>query len=201
MELFLSSQSSQSDRWIELPNCRLLYIPNFLSPAQSDEAFSKLKHELNWRQEAIKLFGKTVLQPRLQAWHGDKTYTYSGLEMTPQPWSQTLLHLKHLCEQVSQSEFNSVLANLYRDGQDSMGWHQDNETELGLNPVIASLSFGESRRFILRNIETKQKHELELNHGSLVVMAGETQHYWQHSVPKTTKPKHTRINLTFRYIQ
>jgi len=121
--------------------------------------------------------------------------------MMPRPWNQTLLQLKNLCEQVSQSPFNSVLANLYRNGQDSMGWHQDNETELGLNPIIASLSLGESRKFVLRHLETKQKHELDLSHGSLLVMAGETQHYWQHSIPKTAKPKGSRINLTFRYIQ
>ncbi len=201
MELSLFSLHSLPESWIELPNCRLLYLPNFLTSERADEAFSKLTLELNWRQEAIRLFGKTVLQPRLQAWHGDKNYTYSGLEMTPEPWNPTLLHLKYLCEVASQSQFNSVLANLYRDGQDSMGWHQDNEAELSLNPVIASLSFGESRRFLLRHIETKQKHEVELSHGSLLVMAGETQHYWQHSVPKTAKPKESRINLTFRHIQ
>lgn len=198
MELSLFSQP---EPWIELPNCRLLYVPHFLTPAQADTVFKSLQLELDWRQEAIKLFGKTILQPRLQAWHGDKNYTYSGLEMMPRPWNQTLLQLKNLCEQVSQSPFNSVLANLYRNGQDSMGWHQDNETELGLNPIIASLSLGESRKFVLRNLETKQKHELDLSHGSLLVMAGETQHYWQHSIPKTAKPKGSRINLTFRYIQ
>ncbi len=201
MEFSLFSESNESACWIDLPNSRLFYTPNFLKPAQANDAFSALRQELNWSQEEILMFGKKVLQPRLQAWHGDKSYTYSGLAMDPKPWSPILLKLKESCEEAAQHTFNSVLANLYRDGKDSMGWHQDNETELGINPVIASLSLGETRRFLLRHIITKQKYELELNHGSLIVMAGETQHYWQHSVPKTARPRGERINLTFRDIR
>ncbi|MBD0786228.1 alpha-ketoglutarate-dependent dioxygenase AlkB [Vibrio sp. Y2-5] len=186
--------------WIELPNARLLYAPNFLSKPQADQSFLTLKNELDWQQEEIRMFGKKVLQPRLQAWHGDRPYTYSGLSMQPHPWTPTLLELKTACEAVAEHTFNSVLVNLYRNGQDSMGWHQDNETELGTNPVIASLTLGESRRFVLRHLSTKEKYEVELGHGSLLIMAGETQHYWQHSVPKTTKNKEERINLTFRHI-
>ncbi len=200
MEFSLFSQNMDQGDWIELPNCRLFYAPVFLNPKQADSAFATLKQQLRWRQEEIQMFGKKILQPRLQAWHGEKPYTYSGLAMEPQPWSPLLLDLKQRCETASQVTYNSVLANLYRDGQDSMGWHQDNETELGLNPVIASVSLGESRRFLLRHIQTKQKYELELSHGSLLVMAGETQHYWQHSIPKTAKPRVERINLTFRHI-
>lgn len=200
MEYSLFSDNNDLPSWIELPNSQLLYISDFLTPQQADTAFSNLRKELDWQQEAIQMFGRKVLQPRLQAWHGDKSYTYSGLSLTPEPWSPELLHIKQRCEAASRCQFNSVLANLYRDGQDSMGWHQDNEPELGVNPAIASLSLGESRRFILRHIETRQKYEIELSHGSLLVMAGETQRYWQHSVPKTGKPKTERINLTFRHI-
>lgn len=200
MEFALFSLNESDNNWIELQNARLLYAPNFLTEQQADQSFLNLRNELKWQQEKIQLFGKPVLQPRLQAWHGDKSYTYSGLSMHPQPWTPTLLQLKSRCEAVAKHTFNSVLANLYRDGQDSMGWHQDNETELGTNPVIASLTLGESRRFVLRHLATKEKYEVELGHGSLLIMAGETQHYWQHSVPKTAKAKGERINLTFRDI-
>ncbi|MEI8658712.1 alpha-ketoglutarate-dependent dioxygenase AlkB family protein [Vibrio sp. Hal054] len=200
MEFALFPLNESDNNWIEPQNARLFYAPNFLSEQQADQSFLNLRNELDWQQEKIQLFGKHVLQPRLQAWHGDKSYTYSGLSMQPQPWTPTLLELKSRCEAVAKLNFNSVLANLYRDGQDSMGWHQDNETELGINPVIASLTLGESRRFVLRHLSTKEKYEVELGHGSLLIMAGETQHYWQHSVPKTAKPKEERINLTFRHI-
>lgn len=201
MEFALFSLNESDNNWIELQNAHLLYAPNFLSKQQADQSFLTLKNELDWQQEEIKMFGKKVLQPRLQAWHGDKPYTYSGLSMQPHSWTPTLLELKAACEAVAKHAFNSVLVNLYRNGQDSMGWHQDNETELGTNPVIASLTLGESRRFVLRHLSTKEKYEVELGHGSLLVMAGETQHYWQHSVPKTTKNKEERINLTFRHIK
>jgi len=200
MEISLFSENDHLENWINLPNARLYYAANFLTTTEADRALITLLSELDWQQEEIHMFGKQVLQPRLQAWHGDKPYTYSGLSMTPQPWSSTLMDLKHRCEDVAHHSFNSVLANLYRDGQDSMGWHQDNEPELGKNPVIASLSLGETRRFVLRHRETKQKYQIELGHGSLLIMAGETQHYWQHAVPKTAKPRNERINLTFRYI-
>ncbi len=201
MEFSLFSENNESASWIDLPNSRLFYAPHFLTPDQADYAFSVLRQELSWGQEEIQMFGKKVLQPRLQAWHGDKSYAYSGLVMDPRPWSPMLSKLKESCELAAQHTFNSVLANLYRDGKDSMGWHQDNESELGINPVIASLSLGETRRFLLRHITTKQKYELELNHGALLVMAGETQHYWHHSVPKTARPRGERINLTFRDIR
>ena len=201
MEFALFPLNESDNNWIELQNGRLFYAPNFLSEQQADQSFLNLRNELDWQQEKIQLFGKQVLQPRLQAWHGDKSYTYSGLSMQPQPWTPTLLELKSRCEAVAKHTFNSVLSNLYRDGQDSMGWHQDNETELGTNPVIASLTLGESHRFVLRHLSTKEKYEVELGHGSLLIMAGETQHYWQHSVPKTAKPKEERINLTFRHIR
>ncbi|MGB5120416.1 MAG: alpha-ketoglutarate-dependent dioxygenase AlkB, partial [Vibrio fluvialis] len=115
-------------------------------------------------------------------------------------WTPMLADLKQRCELLACQAFNSVLANLYRDGQDSMGWHQDNEPELGQQPVIASLSLGETRRFVLRHLHSKEKLELPLSHGSLLIMAGNTQHFWQHCVPKTVRTLEPRINLTFRLI-
>ncbi|EKO3386411.1 alpha-ketoglutarate-dependent dioxygenase AlkB [Vibrio fluvialis] len=187
-------------QWLPITDGKLLWIEHFLTPTQADHAFSVLTQELDWQQEAITLFGKSVLQPRLQAWYGDKAYTYSGLTMPPKTWTPMLADLKQRCELLAGQAFNSVLANLYRDGQDSMGWHQDNEPELGQQPVIASLSLGETRRFVLRHLHSKEKLELPLSHGSLLIMAGNTQHLWQHCVPKTVRALEPRINLTFRLI-
>lgn len=187
-------------QWLPITDGKLLWVEHFLTPTQADHAFSVLTQELDWQQEAITLFGKSVLQPRLQAWYGDKAYTYSGLTMSPKAWSPMIADLKQRCELLAGQPFNSVLANLYRDGQDSMGWHQDNEPELGQQPVIASLSLGETRRFVLRHLHSKEKFELPLSHGSLLIMAGNTQHLWQHCVPKTVRALEPRINLTFRLI-
>lgn len=201
MESKTFSLFADEPQWLTLPNSRLLWVEHFLTEQEADHAYSVLTSELDWQQQAITLFGKSVLQPRLQAWYGEKAYTYSGLTMQPTPWTPLLAALKVRCEAMAGCTFNSVLANLYRDGRDSMGWHQDNEPELGRQPVIASLSLGESRRFVLRHLHTKEKFELTLGHGSLLVMAGDTQHDWQHSLPKTTRAKAPRINLTFRHIR
>ncbi|EKO3627553.1 alpha-ketoglutarate-dependent dioxygenase AlkB [Vibrio metschnikovii] len=186
--------------WLTINDGQLLWIPDFLSMEQADNAYQRLSLELNWQQQAIMMFGKPIMQPRLHAWYGEKAYRYSGLSLAPQPWAPALLPLKAQCERVANQPFNSVLANLYRHGQDSMGWHQDNETELGHQPVIASLSLGATRRFALRHIQSKEKLIFELSHGSLLVMAGDTQHYWQHTIPKTRQSCQPRINLTFRQI-
>ncbi|AUI87626.1 alpha-ketoglutarate-dependent dioxygenase AlkB [Vibrio azureus] len=190
-----------SSNWVDIKQGQIYFDPHFLSSSQATQYFSTLRADLPWRQETITLFGRNVLQPRLQSWHGNKTYTYSGLTLCPQPLNQELQVLKAKCEAVAHVSFNSVLANLYRNGQDSMGWHQDNEPELGMNPVIASVNLGESRRFLLRNLHCKTQIEYTLSHGSLLIMAGELQHHWQHSVPKTAKHKDERINLTFRNIK
>lgn len=190
----------ESPYWQEVKQGKLYYNPHFLQANEASDFFAKLRITLPWHQEQINIYGKSVPQPRLQAWHGDAVYTYSGLTMSPHPWTPELLSLKKRCETVAGVAFNSVLANLYRNGQDSMGWHQDNEPELGRNPVIASLNLGESRRFILRNLHCKTQIEYELSHGALLIMAGELQHHWRHYVPKTAKPKGERINLTFRQI-
>ncbi|PMO40320.1 MULTISPECIES: alpha-ketoglutarate-dependent dioxygenase AlkB family protein [Vibrio] len=190
----------KSSFWQEVTQGRIYYDPNFLSNLEADRYFSNLRSTLPWQQERITMFGRSVLQPRLQAWHGDVAYTYSGLTMSPHPWTPDLNELKARCEAIANVQFNSVLANLYRHGQDSMGWHQDNEPELGRNPVIASVNLGETRRFLLRNLHCKTQLEYELSHGALLIMAGELQHHWKHAVPKTAKPKGERINLTFRHI-
>ena len=187
---------------LEMPDASLKYYPNFIPPAQATSTMYSLQQELDWRQEQITLYGKTFDVPRLQAWYGDENadYRYSNLSMRPLPWSSALLELKQKCENISNSRFNSVLANLYRHGQDGMGRHADNEPELGQQPVIASLSFGEVRNLDFYHNHTKQKIRLPLGNGSLLVMSGGTQTYWQHSVAKTKKALAARVNLTFRYV-
>jgi len=149
------------------------------------------------------MYGKRVAIPRLQAWYGDKgmDYSYSGIILTAKPWPPVLLELKQQVENKCQSSFNAVLANLYRDQDDTVGWHSDDETELGKNPVIASVSFGDERNFQLKHKDSGEKLTIPLTSGSLLVMAGETQHYWQHCLPRTKKMKSSRINLTFRQIK
>jgi alkylated DNA repair dioxygenase AlkB len=156
---------------------------------------------VQWKQEPILIFGKPVMQPRLTAWYGepDKSYRYSGITMHPQPWTPTLLAIKEKVEEVAGLPFTSALLNLYRDGMDSMGWHRDNEKELGENPVIGSVSLGAVRTFQFRHAADKAlKSSIQLNHGSFLLMQGETQHHWHHRIPKQPRISAPRINLTFR---
>jgi alkylated DNA repair dioxygenase AlkB len=187
-----------------LPDADLVLYPQFFSPAESDALFTELHRVTPWGQGHITLYGQRHAEPRLTAWYGDagKRYSYSGLTLEPLPWTPLLLGIKARVNVAAQTEFNSVLLNLYRNGRDSNGWHQDNESELGHNPIIASISLGAVRRFQLRHKTRKDvpKLELDLPHGSLLVMAGPTQHHWQHQIPKTAKPVAERINLTFRVI-
>jgi alkylated DNA repair dioxygenase AlkB len=184
---------------INLPHALLSYQEKFWDTATASEIFKVLLAEIQWQHQPIKLFGKTHLQPRLTAWYGDFAYTYSGLTLQPQPWHPLLLQIRAAITQATGFEFNAVLLNQYRNGKDYMGWHADDEHGLGKNPVIASASFGATRRFLLRkNDDHSQKHEFNLSHGSLLVMAGETQSYYQHSIPKAMKVEGVRINLTFR---
>ncbi|MFQ3191006.1 MAG: alkylated DNA repair dioxygenase AlkB [Paraglaciecola sp.] len=196
------SQYDNTPTQLDMPDANLKYHPSFFPPAQATTIMQALQQSLDWRQEQITLYGKTFNVPRLQAWYGDKNahYQYSNLSMRPLPWSPVLLELKQKCENASNSRFNSVLANLYRDGQDGMGRHADNETELGQQPVIASLSFGEERNLDFYHNATKDKVRLPLHNGSLLIMSGDTQKNWQHSMAKTKKTLTARINLTFRYI-
>ncbi|WP_417872571.1 alpha-ketoglutarate-dependent dioxygenase AlkB family protein [Xanthomarina gelatinilytica] len=199
MDLF-----SQEKNFLNLPQAKLVYIPEFYNKLEADSIFKELLEHIPWQQDHINLFGKTYNQPRLTALYAenDKTYTYSGITMKPHPFNKLLLQIKNEVEIISKHKFNSVLINLYRDGNDSNGWHADNEKELGNNPVIASLSFGAKRMFKFkhRTLNT-ENHKLELDHGSLLIMKGEMQHYWLHQVPKTKKTIGKRINLTFRYIE
>jgi len=158
---------------------------------------------INWKQDSIKLYGKTIPLPRLTSWYGDsgKAYTYSGITSQPNEWNKGLLYLKERIEHCAGVEFNSVLLNWYRDGQDHLNWHADDEKELGKNPIIASANFGEPRDFIIRrNDNPSVKIVLPLRHGTLLLMRGALQHFWQHSVPKRTKIGGSRFNLTFRRI-
>jgi alkylated DNA repair dioxygenase AlkB len=189
----------------EFTSCGELIIDrSFFNQSESDRFFSELLNNINWQQDKIKIFGEKVDLPRLTAWYGDegKSYIYSGITMNPNPWTPNLLTIKKRIEETVKVNFNSVLVNLYRNGQDYVSWHSDDEKELGENPTIASVSFGATRRFLLRHKSNKNLEtvDLSLNHGSLLIMKGSTQHFWKHQVPKTAKVKTERINLTFRLI-
>jgi alkylated DNA repair dioxygenase AlkB len=186
-----------------VPNAEINYYPHFFDEEQSDLLFQELLLTIPWQQDDIKVFGKVHAQPRLTALFGNegKSYSYSNIKMQPHSWNPILIDLKQKAEAVSATEFSTVLLNLYRDGKDSNGWHADNEKELGTNPVIASLSFGAERYFHLQHNNDKNlKLKILLEHGSLLVMKGTTQHFWKHQIPKTAKPIGSRINLTFRRI-
>ncbi|TDD97392.1 alpha-ketoglutarate-dependent dioxygenase AlkB family protein [Flavobacterium cellulosilyticum] len=190
--------------YFNVPDAILIYYPHFFEEKEANLIFEQLKKKIPWQQDSIKIFGKTHLQPRLTALFGniDKTYSYSNITMTPTPWNELLSNIKQKVEAISNSNFTSVLLNYYRDGKDSNGWHADNEKELGINPIIASLSFGAVRNFQLKhNSDKNQKINISLEHGSLLIMQGTTQHFWKHQIPKTMKPIDERINLTFREIK
>lgn len=206
MQTDLFAEKTTQLESIPLKDAEIKYNPHFLDFDYADEVYQQLRKSLVWRQEQIKIFGKNVKIPRMQAWYGDaeSKYEYSGLLMDPLPWTPLLLELKQKVENVTGKQFNSVLANLYRDGNDGMGWHADNEKELGVKPTIASLSVGQVRDFDLRHSQSGEKLRISLKNGSLLVMSGETQSHWQHAVPKRNSQKHqfltARINLTFRKI-
>ncbi|MCG8671996.1 MAG: alpha-ketoglutarate-dependent dioxygenase AlkB [Pseudomonadales bacterium] len=182
----------------------LQFYRGFLNPDRAASLFKTLQKDVPWRQDRIRIAGKEIPIPRLQAWFGniDAQYGYSGIALTPIPFSPTLSEIKNAIEATCGDNFNSLLANYYRDGQDSVSWHADDETELGTNPVIASLSLGETRRFSLKHKHDKSFDtlHLDLHQGDLLIMAGETQHHWLHQVAKTKKTREPRINLTFRKI-
>lgn len=188
---------------IDLKDAELEYYPNFLDEKKANIYLDHLKNLDNWRHDKIKLFGREIYQPRLTALFGEsgKSYTYSGLEMKPEPFSRELNEIRRKCEKYAETSFNVCLANYYRDGSDSMGWHSDDEKELGKNPVIASVSLGEERIFHLKHKkDTTAKHKIRLQHGSLLIMKGTTQEFWKHQLPKTKMQVDPRINLTFRKI-
>ena len=177
-----------------------LYRSGFFNSGECEQMFRSINDETPWEARNIILFGKEVPQPRLACWYGDLAYSYSGITLDPRPMTPTLLEVKQRCEEAASTRFNSVLVNLYRDGQDSMGLHADDEPELGPEPIIASVSFGGERNFRLRHRQSKELQQISLASGSLLVMSGLSQECWMHDVPKTKKFVEPRINLTFRYI-
>lgn len=187
---------------IQIENGDLLLFENVLSLEKSRTTFNQLITDIDWQTETLFLFGRHIQVPRLTAWYGDVAYTYSGIRHKPKKWLPILNELRSLVQHHTGKKFNSVLLNQYRKGSDSMSWHSDNEQELGQNPIIASLSFGGTRRFRLRKIAyKKQTLSIDLKDASLLVMAGPLQHNWQHTLPKTKKLVAPRINLTFRNIE
>lgn len=209
---------------ISVPDGELVYAPHFFSQKIADRALFLLQENaqypqqtqwqdidtrgvqwknINWRQDSISMFGKSTPLPRLSAWYGDsdKPYTYSGLTLEPNTWNPMLNWLRDQLECLTQIRFNSVLLNWYRSGCDHISWHTDDEPELGSDPIIASVNFGATRRFLLRrNDDHATKIELPLGHGSLLIMQGALQHHWQHSIPKEKRVTNGRINMTFRVI-
>ncbi|AFY79713.1 MAG: alpha-ketoglutarate-dependent dioxygenase AlkB [Hydrococcus sp. C42_A2020_068] len=185
-----------------LKNADVVIWRGLFNHDESKRFFGELYHAIAWKHEAIKFFGKQVLQPRLTAYYGEKPYPYSGIIMQPLPWIDPLLEIKSKIEPIANTKFNAVLLNLYRDGSDRMGWHSDDERELAPGSAIGSVSFGATRRFMLRRRDDRKiKIDLELADGDFLVMQGETQLFWQHQVPKTAKKIGARINLTFRVIR
>jgi len=208
MNLFSNDEFNDSSQAktipYNLPDSDITLFDNFFTNQESKNLHQKLIDNIQWRQDKIKIFGKLIDQPRLTAFYGDTTkeYSYSGILMKPNDWNDDLLFIKNRVEEVSKITFSSVLLNYYRDGKDSMGWHSDDEKELGQNPVIGSVSFGESRVFQMRHKFKKdiKKVDVELKDGSFLLMKGTTQYFWQHQIPKSKRELKSRINLTFRVI-
>ena len=180
----------------------LRYLNDFLTQDQADHYFAVLRDSLDWQQDYIQMYGKRMKVPRLQAWYGspESAHDYTNMSRHPQPMGQALNALRQQCEQICQVSFNGVLANYYRDGQDSVAWHADDEPELHPQPLIASVSLGEARDFDLRHNITRQRLRMRLEHGSLLIMAGTLQQYWQHTIAKSRTAQGARINLTYRYV-
>lgn len=229
-EGFAAQWNEQSQGFdIDIPGGKLFYAEQFFPKAWSNRMISFLQevegvdwkdidwrkipsgeldgmHFINirWKQDVLKLYGKDIPLPRLTAWYGNPgaAYTYSGIKSEPNPWNDGLLHIKKRIEDATNCEFNSVLLNWYRDGKDSLSWHADDEKELGIDPVIASANFGETRDFQLRcNLNNEWKINIPLKHGTLLVMRGELQRHWKHAVPKRSGVNGSRFNLTFRNIK
>ena len=197
MDLFAESP-------LQLPNADLQLLSHWQQASVADQWLEQLTQQTPWQQPQVRIYGRHVPVPRLVAWYGDAeaSYRYSGLTHQPLPWTLLLAQIRAQVEQAAGQPLNGVLLNYYRDGQDSMGWHSDDEAELGANPLIASLNLGGTRRFDLRRKgHNRIEHSLNLQHGSLLVMRGATQHHWQHQVAKTRTPCAPRLNLTFRLIK
>lgn len=181
----------------------VLYFPSLVAPADRSAWFESLLKNVQWKHDEVTIFGKKHITKRQVAWYGedDFEYRYSNSSRSALPWTPQLLSLKKVVEDATNTSFNSCLLNLYNDGAEGMGYHSDDEKELGKNPVIASVSLGAERKFFLRHRETKLRVDVLLEDGSLLLMKDQTQHHWVHSLPKTSKVKSPRINLTFRQFQ
>jgi alkylated DNA repair dioxygenase AlkB len=178
-------------------------FPELFDFATSNKLFELLTQNVQWKQEPVIIMGKEIMQPRLTAWYGDegKSYSYTGITMHPLTWTPDLLLIKHSIEIASGQTFNSALLNFYRDGNDSIGWHRDNEQSLGINPVVGAVSFGTPRTFYFRHYKDKKlKEKIVLTNGSFLLMAGSTQHNWLHSIQKEPSVTTGRISITFRKI-
>lgn len=179
------------------------FYPEFFEKEESDRYFTYLSTHIAWKQEPVQVFGKQVLLPRFTAFYGDEgiSYNYLGVTMEALPWTDLLQRIKQHIEVKFDVKFNSCMLSHYRNGADHVGWHRDNSKNLGQYPFIASVSFGASRIFQFRHYEEKMPIiSIELTHGSLLVMKAETQHLWEHRLPKTVIPAKPRINLTFQFI-
>lgn len=177
-----------------------IYFPHAVSSAETSNYFRSLRDTLAWEHDQVTIFGKKHITKRKVAWYGDAgfAYTYSGTTRTAKPWTPELHELRARVEVLCGTNFNSCLANLYSDGSQGMGYHSDDEKTLGTNPIIASLSLGAARKFVFSHRKTKEKVEIILDDGSLLLMQGETQHHWVHALPKSMKIITPRVNLTFR---
>jgi alkylated DNA repair dioxygenase AlkB len=199
--LHLSKAESEA---LYLPDAELHWYPQFYSAEYSDALLLQLQAQTPWRQDTIRMHGKSLQVPRLQAWYGvaEARYGYSGILLDPLPFTPLLQSLRQDIEHATGQAFNALLLNYYRNGSDSVSWHSDDEKELGSDPVIASLSLGGTRRFELRHKTRKEsgKRQLELSHGSLLLMGRGTQNNWQHQIPKQPGLVTPRLNLTFRLI-
>lgn len=182
--------------------CSVELHRKIFSGEESTRLFRELLEEVKWEQREVTVYGKKHLQPRLVAWFGNPntSYSYAGITLHPSPWIAPILEIKAACEKLTGITFNSVLLNQYRDGSDTVGWHSDDEPELGPNPTIVSVSLGAKRRFDLRHKATKETVKVPLPAGSVLVMTGQTQAKWAHQIPRTKKVNEPRINLTFRQV-
>lgn len=201
-DLFGSPNQTSDWEHIDAPGAEIKIARAFLDTTSAATFFRELHSSIPWKQDQIRVYGKLHDLPRLQRWYGDPgtVYVWSGITMVPEPLTPTLRQLKSMIEQATGTCFNSLLANLYRDGNDTVGWHSDDEPEFGIRPVIASLSLGAPRDFILRH---KSRPDIgpitiPLTSGSLLVMSGGTQENWKHTVPRRAAIKTPRINLTLR---
>lgn len=188
---------------LDIPQADVWYYRHAFSADESKHFFELLHKEIEWRADQVRIFGKWIDQPRLTALYAENShpYTYSGLTLRPTPFTPLLDTILTRVKAVTAHDFSSCLLNLYRDGNDSNGWHADDEKELGKNPVIASVSFGQDRIFHFRHKNDRSlKTKVVLENGSILLMKGSTQHHWQHQLPKSKRKMDPRINLTFRNI-